>query len=138
MPRGRGGIGGITGRGLISYARPRLADESLTDPTSNGDMPRGRGGITKRICLSYAPHGTTNEILDDSTFNGDMPRGRGLNTRKGGISYAPQGTRDGIVSDSTSNENNSLVMNEFLENSSQCSRVITKIFKERIDDGAFT
>ncbi|GJV63562.1 RNA-directed DNA polymerase, eukaryota, reverse transcriptase zinc-binding domain protein [Tanacetum coccineum] len=53
MARGKGGI---TGRGLLSYARPRTADESLTDPTFNGDMPRGRGGITRRVGLSYAPH----------------------------------------------------------------------------------
>ncbi|GJW06916.1 PDR ABC-type transporter family protein [Tanacetum coccineum] len=141
MARGRGRRGGITGRELLSYARPRTADESLTDLTSNGDMPRGRGGITRRVGLSYATNGTTNEILDDSTSNGDMPRGRGGNTRKEGLLNAPQGIRDGIVSDSTSNEGGRKqlsVVNGFLENSSQCSRVITKIFKEIIDDGAFT
>ncbi|GJY98587.1 PDR ABC-type transporter family protein [Tanacetum coccineum] len=67
----RGGRKGITGRGLLSYARPTIANESLTDPTSNGDMPRGSGGITRRVGLSYAPHGTTNEILDYLTSNGD-------------------------------------------------------------------
>ncbi|GKB88299.1 MAK10-like protein, partial [Tanacetum coccineum] len=163
MARGRGRIGGITGGELLLYARLRTADESLTDPTSNGDMPRGRGGITRRVGLSYAPNGTTNEILDDLTSNGDKLRGRGGNTRKEGLSNAPQGTGDEIVSDSTSNGNgnetsreNVVVTNSgfrstiessqkeaennylFLENSSQCSRVITKIFKERIDDGAFT
>ncbi|GJR98565.1 retrovirus-related pol polyprotein from transposon TNT 1-94 [Tanacetum coccineum] len=169
MVRGRGGI---TRRGLLLYARPRTADEFLTNLTFNGDMPRERGGIRRRVGLSYAPHETRNKILDDSTSNGDMPRGRGGNTRKRGLSYAPQGTGDAIVSDSTSNgignetsrENvvvtNSIsrstiessqnllltkgrkklsIMNGFnLKNSSQCSRVITKIFNERIDDGAFT
>ncbi|GJT44521.1 PDR ABC-type transporter family protein [Tanacetum coccineum] len=156
MARGRRRRGGITGRELLSYARPRTIDESLTDITSNGDMPRGRGGITRRVGLSYAPNRTTNEILDDLTSNGYMPRGRGWNTQKGGLSNAPQGTGDEIVSDSTSNGNgnetsreNVVVTNSgsrstiessqnFLENSSQCSRVITNIFKERIDDGAFT
>nr|GEU50494.1 hypothetical protein [Tanacetum cinerariifolium] len=102
MARGRGGI---IGRGLLSYARPRTVDESLTDPTFNGDMPRGKGGITRRVGFSYALHGTRNKILDDSTSNDDMSRGRGRNTRKGGLSYAPQGTRDKIISDSTYNGN---------------------------------
>ncbi|PWA57863.1 hypothetical protein CTI12_AA405410 [Artemisia annua] len=93
------------------------------------------------------------EILNDSTSNGDMTRGNGVNTRKGGLSYAPQATTDEIVSDSTFNGNcnetsgeNVIVTNSsprsnvessqnLLENSSQCSRVITRIFKERIDDG---
>ncbi|GJZ72155.1 PDR ABC-type transporter family protein [Tanacetum coccineum] len=48
MARGRGRRGGITRRELLSYAHPRITDESLTDPTSNGD-----------------------EIVSDSTSNGN-------------------------------------------------------------------
>ncbi|GKB24311.1 hypothetical protein Tco_0863712, partial [Tanacetum coccineum] len=149
MARGRGRRGGITRRELLSYAHPRITDESLTDPTSNGDMPRGRGGITRRVGLSYAPNRITNEILDDLTSNGDeivsdsTSNGNGNETSHENVVVTNLGSRSTIES----SQNLSLteggrkqlsVVNGFLENSSQCSRVITNIFKERIDDGAFT
>ncbi|PWA96724.1 hypothetical protein CTI12_AA036810 [Artemisia annua] len=135
MPRGRGGI---TKRVSVSHAPQGTMDEILDDSTSNGDVTRGNGGNIRKGGLSYAPQRTADEIVSDSTFNGNG------NERSAGRKQI--GTNSGPRSNVESSQNESLtavrkqltVVNGFLENSSQCSRVITRIFKERIDDGAFT
>ncbi|PWA66245.1 hypothetical protein CTI12_AA321330 [Artemisia annua] len=134
MPRGRGGI---TRRVGLSHAPHGTTNEVLDDSTSNGGMPTGRGGITRKGGLSYAPQGTGDQIVSDSTSNGN-----GNETSRENVIV----TNSGSPSTIESSQNPSLtegrkqlsVVNGCLENSSQCSRVITRIFKERIDDGAFT
>ncbi|GKA80638.1 PDR ABC-type transporter family protein [Tanacetum coccineum] len=140
----RGARRGITGRGLLAYARPTIADESLTDPTSNGDMPRGSGGITRRLGLSYAPHGTTNVILDDLTSNGDeivtdsTSNGNGNGTSRENVVVTNSVSRSTIKS----SQNLSLTEGrKELSVPSKFKSMLTsnnKDFKERIDDGAFT
>ncbi|GJU75859.1 hypothetical protein Tco_1272929 [Tanacetum coccineum] len=132
MARGRRRRGGITGRELLSYARLEHSD------VSTNLINFQWGGNTRKEGLLNAPQGTRDEIVSDSTSNGN-----GNETSCKNVVVTNSGSRSTIES----SHNLSLTeggrkqlsfVNGFLENSSQCSRVITKIFKERIVDGAFT
>ncbi|PWA49979.1 hypothetical protein CTI12_AA470010 [Artemisia annua] len=134
MPRGRGGI---TKRVGVSHTSQGTMDEILDDSTFNGDMTRGNGVNTRKGGLSYAPQATTDEIVSDSTFNGNGNETSGEN-----VIVTNSGPRSNVESSQnqslTTGRKQVTIVNGYLENSSQCSRVITRIFKERIDDGALT
>lgn len=99
-------------------------------------MARQRGGHGGSRCRSHASDRPSNDSLRDSTINNDDNESSRENQNVGNGSGGDVGMTENSPD---GDERKQLrVVNGRLLRSSKCSRAVTKIFKERIDDKAYT